>query len=667
MEPTEAVEAVEALVRAAAGDGTVADLTRWADDRREVPAALLVELLTGDDQGSDRPAVHPRGVRVSGARITGRLDLVDRRCGVRLELVGCSFTDEPQLEGTTLPALLLDDCELPGLAATGVRVEQGVTLRRCRITGKVDLSHAGVGGRLSVVGCRLDNAGAEAFAAELAEIRGDLWFHAAFPDDGDPVPCEVIGRVDISGARISGGLDCGGLTITSEGAPAFLAFDTQIGGTAAFGLSYEYEREPIPCHIQGEVILVGAKIGGTLGFMGSVFEAPGGRAIGAAKADIGGGVVLMGVGPSDAGPLTARNVPKHELRVEGMVGLRYARIGSDVTCNGVTLSNGGGDAFRADSAEIAGDVWFGPRSVGDDDVLPCTVAGRVSLDAARIGGDLVCQDATFTTADAVGLAVGHAVIAGQFVLDRLVLDSDGLSLQGTRIGGWFRLTGSRLSGFVDLRGCSATVLADDVGVAAAGDGDGDPLGSWAGVDDVVLDGFTYGSFDRRPWSTAARFAWLRLTPGFSPGAWDQLQRVFLQTGYEGEARRTAIEKHRDRLRRGGLWPSQRLWLRVLGATTGFGYRPGRAGLWAIGAIAVLSVVVWVGRADVTAADGADTRFDRWTAVAYAVDTFVPVADFDVTGDWATTGWLRPVTLVFVALGWLLGSIFVAGFTRIVRT
>lgn len=585
---------------------------------------------------------------------------------------------------------MLDDCDFPGLSARGVTVDHGVTLRRCRSLGKVDLLHARLGGRLEVLGCTLRNEGRVALVAELAEIGGDVWLHALFPEQGEPVRCDVIGWVDMSGARIAGTLDCGGLTIENEGAIAFFAFGAQIAGMVNFGLTYERDqlhlggspsrdaqrpvelgREPVSCRIRGSVQMFGARIGGSLGFSGAEIEAGGRFAIVAAHADIAGGVFLSSLGPADNGPLTGENVPRRQLRIVGMVSLRHATIGRDVACSGVMLTNIGDDAFTADSAEIAGDLSFGSRLVADDDWLACTVTGGVNLSGAHIGGSFICREATFTNEGGEGLVAHDAAIGRNLQLERFVLEADGLTLAGTRIGGWFQLADSTLTGVVDLRGCSTTVVADDVGLALRDDPalfGAELLGSWAGAEGVAFNGFSYEAFNGvLPWYPRARFAWLRLSLGYTPAAWDQLGRAYLGNGFDEDARLTAIEKERDRIQRGALTGPQRAWRRVLGATIGYGYRPARAGIWALGAIAALAVLVWLGRTNITPADQDHSAFDRWTAIAYAADTFIPVADFDVTSHWDTSGWLRPVTFAFVALGWLLGSIFVAGFTRIVRS
>ena len=52
-------------------------------------------------------------------------------------------------------------------------------------------------------------------------------------------------------------------------------------------------------------------------------------------------------------------------------------------------------------------------------------------------------------------------------------------------------------------------------------------------------------------------------------------------------------------------------------------------------------------------------------VAYAADTFLPIVNLGQADEWQPTGWVRWIAWS-VILGWALTTLFVAGFTRIVR-
>ena len=152
--------------------------------------------------------------------------------------------------------------------------------------------------------------------------------------------------------------------------------------------------------------------------------------------------------------------------------------------------------------------------------------------------------------------------------------------------------------------------------------------------------------------------------------------MYARTGYDDEARLTAIAKQQHRIDAGGLGPFRRLWRRLLGWTIGHGYRPTLAGVWALLAIAVLTAVFWLSPDGQLIARVAPTppagdaplsaAASGWAAFGYALDVVIPVGDFAIADNWQAQGWLEPVRWLFVTLGWLLVSIFIAGFTSVVR-
>ena len=200
---------------------------------------------------------------------------------------------------------------------------------------------------------------------------------------------------------------------------------------------------------------------------------------------------------------------------------------------------------------------------------------------------------------------------------------------------------------------------DDFG---AGD---DGLGSWSGVDPLVLEGFTYAQFtDRAAQSPLLRRRWLRQTDGFQPSAWQQLASVYRTHGRDTEATLTAIAMHNDRLARGGLGPLRRAGRWVLRFTVGHGYRPWLAGVWALGIVLAFALVVSLNSGRFVPEREGDP--DSPQPVAYAADTFLPIVDLGEADRWTPIDWMRWVVWIVILLGWALSTIFVAGFTRVVR-
>jgi hypothetical protein len=97
------------------GVATADDLAHGGDwdAQRTVAAALLAELLLTAPEESRRP----RGLRLTGARIVGELNLEATELACPLLLQGCWFAEPVILAEAQAPAVRLPGCHLPGLSA----------------------------------------------------------------------------------------------------------------------------------------------------------------------------------------------------------------------------------------------------------------------------------------------------------------------------------------------------------------------------------------------------------------------------------------------------------------------------------------------------------------------------------------------------------------------
>ena len=199
-----------------------------------------------------------------------------------------------------------------------------------------------------------------------------------------------------------------------------------------------------------------------------------------------------------------------------------------------------------------------------------------------------------------------------------------------------------------------------------------PRGSWTHVAPLRLDGFTYGRFDEEPqWKARYRKEWLGRTEVFERGSWQQLIAVYRAEGRSGDANYAGVAMENDRVKRIQPRPPRnqlggRYFLR---AFIGHGYRPWRAAIWALGIILVYGILVGQRPEMFVYTKKPMPRqptMDSVQAFAYAADTFLPVVDLGQAGDWKPTGWARYLDWTVILLGWALTTLFVAGFTRIVR-
>jgi hypothetical protein len=102
---------------------------------RTVRASVLRELLLKAPHGEGKIAA----LQVSGARITGELDLKHAAIDAAIRLSHCHFDGVPDLYGAQLRELDLSGSVLPGLSLGALRVEGVVPMTDCRLRRSVRL------------------------------------------------------------------------------------------------------------------------------------------------------------------------------------------------------------------------------------------------------------------------------------------------------------------------------------------------------------------------------------------------------------------------------------------------------------------------------------------------------------------------------------------------
>jgi len=115
-------------------------------------------------------------VRLSGARITGLLDLSFAEVGHAVLLRDCYWDVEPRLSGAQLRLVRLSGSCLPGLRVADAQIDGLLLLDRCHFDGEVTLTGTRVNGILSLHGAQLRGNPALS-AVSLAVERPDLYRH----------------------------------------------------------------------------------------------------------------------------------------------------------------------------------------------------------------------------------------------------------------------------------------------------------------------------------------------------------------------------------------------------------------------------------------------------------------------------------------------------------
>lgn len=193
----------------------------------DVDADFLRDLLRGVGPGAPPD---PRGLRLRGVRIRGRLDLDHVATPVRLELQDCLLQDGMSAEQAHLPALALARCRISdpsgiALHADRLRTDGSLYLNGSCVEGGIGLVGAGIGGSLHLSSTTVRNPVGPAVAAEGVTVARDLLADGTCTIDGS----SVLGALVLLDARIDGVLWARDATIRNDAGPAVHGGGLRIG------------------------------------------------------------------------------------------------------------------------------------------------------------------------------------------------------------------------------------------------------------------------------------------------------------------------------------------------------------------------------------------------------------------------------------------------------
>src|SRR5262249_19453733 len=176
----------------------------------------------------------PHGLRLRGARITGRLDLANLTTDVSLQLRDCLLEEGVLAEGARLAFVGLTGCQLKHpterpLAADGLSCSV-LALSEARITGHtsvgaVNLTGAQIGGGLDCDGAALCNDSGPALGADGLQVGRRVLLRDRFTATG----AGQYGTVRLTSAHIGGSLLCDGAALRNDSGPALVAYGLQVG------------------------------------------------------------------------------------------------------------------------------------------------------------------------------------------------------------------------------------------------------------------------------------------------------------------------------------------------------------------------------------------------------------------------------------------------------
>ncbi|MFC6880476.1 MULTISPECIES: hypothetical protein [Actinomadura] len=232
---------------------------RWGPER-VVRAEVLVALLAG---AVDPEPGQVAAVRLSGARVTGSLNLGHADVSVPLALTACAFDEAPHLYWANMSSVHMMRCRLPGLIASGTRVDGHLWLEGSSISGGLWLDGAHITGILNMSGVHLSNPGGDALLADRLTVDANVYCDQGFTANGE---------VRLPGARVGGQLIFRGARLHNPSGVALYAsrLDIAANGFCDGGFTAE-----------GEVRLRGARVGGYLSFVGAKLKHAGHTALNA--------------------------------------------------------------------------------------------------------------------------------------------------------------------------------------------------------------------------------------------------------------------------------------------------------------------------------------------------------------------------------------------------
>jgi hypothetical protein len=320
---------------------------------------------------------------------------------------------------------------------------------------------------------------------------------------------------------------------------------------------------------------------------------------------------------------------------------------------GATLVNPGGPALDASESNIRLDARLSRFDAGQTRGFAATGGGSlgaVLFAGARIGGQLVCADATLTSAGGSALTTDGLVVGRDLHLARLTASGGGpaavLELPNTAVGRIYY---------------GPATVTNNASRASR----------------INVDGLTYRALPAgltpREWLQVIRHD----TPAYAAQPYRHLAAALSAAGDERQARDVLMAQRKDQLDRRALTgASQRAWARFTGVVLGYGYRPSRALLFLLGVLAVSVILATVlgghGALAQSRLAGSARPAAPCTAlqrVGVGLDVGEPLVAPGAQCGTTLTGTGSALTVLRWLLevaAWALAALFVAGFTSVVR-
>jgi hypothetical protein len=355
-----------------AADDEVIDeaaMRRWGK-ARTCRATVIRDIL----RGRLAPDPDPHGLRLRGARITGRLDLENLSTEVNFELEYCLLDEGLVARNAHLATVGLTGCLLqhptePPLSAARLTCDvlslPDTTILGHNTSSAVILTDARIGSTFDCTGAELRNDSGSALRATGLQVGASMFLRGGFT----ATDASEDGAVILRGAHIGIAFDCEGAELRNDSGPALDADGLQAGS----GMFLRGGFIATGAGEAGTVRLLGAHTGVNLECDGAELRNDSGPALAADGLQVGASMFLRG-------GFTATGAGE-----AGAVILGGARVGRDLSFDGAALHNHSGPALTASRLQVGSGMFLrgGFTATGGG------VGVAVNLRGARVGGTLV--------------------------------------------------------------------------------------------------------------------------------------------------------------------------------------------------------------------------------------------------------------------------------------
>ncbi|WP_007026742.1 hypothetical protein [Saccharomonospora iraqiensis] len=373
--------------------------------------------------------VHARSRRLElhGAEIVGDLDLADSVLRFPVVFAHCRFRGDLDLSDAATARVELTDCVVPRVVAPRLQCSGSLMLHGVRETSTVNLEDAHVSGGVELADCHLAAEG-HALNLSSARVTGDVTLARTVVDGDETTTVNLLavrveGTLDVTGFRSPGALFLAGAEVQQFLWLSGSRLGAVDGSSSRIGLGMYAER----MSTTKGFAFRSARVGGDIRLDGAELRAGTGWGLNLYRADVFGTVRLRN-GFTCRAPMGA--ILDHAT-VTGDVRLDDADV--DAPDHALSLANAtvsGGVAARA----------------------PARVAGRITLDSARVEGVFRMESAELSAGSgAVSISAFAATVRAEFAL-----------VGATRVTGRIRLTDCDTG---TLRLTESVLLGDDDGAA----------------------------------------------------------------------------------------------------------------------------------------------------------------------------------------------------------